>query len=328
LTLGGHGAGTVADAVPRIIGGVRAALDSLAERLLRRPRLARDRILLATSADGIAWTKASDAPIVHPSHRRPHMTYFSAWDGARRLWVRASVFDASEDAWHTEIGHDAAWCDVRELGIRHLYAPSWDGDRVYGVVLRDGEPPRFGAFRARGGGPPAEELESEWEDASLFAVMHDLRVLRDGERLLAWAGVGESDSDVSIHRWESTDGGLRWAHHGVAVESPLHSPSLRLADNPSVVALPDGGWRMFFRTGERPALGNTIRSARSVDLETWEHEDGDRIAPGGRWDTHGVGFPHVWIDDDGEWHMLYAGYWGATRAAAATADHWRAIESY
>lgn len=312
-----------------MIPPMRATLDSLAERLLRRPRLVRDRVLAATSQDGLTWRKAPDAPIVHPSHRRPHMTYFSALDESGRLWLRASVYDAAEDAWHTELGHGRGWYDVRKLGIRHLYAPSWDGSRVYGVVVRDGEPPRPGAYRIDAAGRPAEAVPGEWEGIEQFEVVHDVRVLRVGDRLAAWAGVGASDSDVSIHCWESTDGGNTWAHRGRAVESPLQSASLRLADNASVVQAPDGSWRMFFRTGERPALGNVICSARSVDLETWEHETGERIAPGGRWDTHGVGFPHAWVDAaSGEWRMLYAGYWGDTPAAAATVDHWRGIDAY
>lgn len=305
---------------------MRGALDSLAERLLRRPRLVRDRILSATSADGLTWQKTNAPPVVHPSHRRTHMTYFSARDDAGRLWIRASVYDPAEEAWHTEIGHGRRWHDVRDLGIRHLYAPSWAGDRVYGVVVRDGEPPRPGRYRADDSGRPVEPLDSAWEGIERFPVMHDLRVVRVDGTLHAWAGVGGSDSDVSVHHWESADAGATWTHHGVAVTTPLESAPLRLADNPSVVRAPDGGWRMFFRTGDRPALGNVIRSASSTDLRSWKHEDGVRVEPGGRWDTHGVGFPHVWIDAHGQWHMLYAGYWGEAPGAAEAVERWKRME--
>jgi hypothetical protein len=303
---------------------VHAALDSVAERLLRRPRLVRDRILGATSDDGLTWQKSGSPPIVHPSHRHPHMTYFAAHDDEARLWVRASVHDG--DGWHTELGQGRRWFDMRELGLRHFYAPSWVDGCIYGVAIVDGRPPRFERRRSADGGAPRELVESEWEDAARFTVVHDLHVVRGGAGALrAYAGVGESDADVAIHAWTSDDGGARWTHEGVAVASPFESAALQLANNPAVVALDGGGWRMYFRTGEQPALGNSIRSARSDDGLSWQHEEGARIAPGGRWDTHGVGFPHVW-GEDGGWRMLYAGYWGDTPAAEETAAHWHATE--
>lgn len=301
----------------------RAVLDSVAERVLRRPRLVRDRVLSASSRDGLNWVKLADPPLTHPSHRRPHMTYFSAFDDRARLWIRASVYDATEQAWHTELGHDGRWHDVREAGFQHLYAPSWDGAHVYGVVVNGAGERTIGCFHTGDDGGLGDAISQEWEGLDGHAVLHDVRVLRVSGRLQAWVSVGASESRVAIHHWGSVDG-KTWAYGGEALRSPMES-SYSVADNPSVVGTPEGGFRMFFRTGTRPALGNVIRSARSTDLAEWSHEPGERIAPGGRWDTHGVGFPHVWVDEDrGEWRMLYAGYWGDTPRARETVDHWRA----
>jgi hypothetical protein len=297
---------------------VRAVLDSVIERALGRPRLVRDRVLLAESDDGLAWRKRDGVHITHPSHRRSHMTYFTAFDPDGRLWVRASVFDPAAEQWYTELGRGRRWIDVRPLGLDHLYAPSWDGPRLYGV---DGVRPVCFATGDRH--EPVERVEQSWERIESFPLVQDLALVRvDAGRLVALVSAGVSDADVAIHRWESGDG-VEWGYGGVAVTSPFSGGGFRLANNPSVVALGDGSWRMYFRTGERLVVGNAVHSAVSPDLVSWQHEDGARIAPGGRWDSHGAGFPHVWRDDDGGWRMHYAGYWGATPGADSTEERWR-----
>lgn len=79
---------------------------------------------------------------------------------------------------------------------------------------------------------------------------------------------------------------------------------------------------MYFRIGDRPAVGNAICSAVSTDLESWQLEPGVRVAPGGRWDTHGAAFPHVERDRDGGYVMHYTGYWGRCSEGAAAARYW------
>jgi hypothetical protein len=303
---------------------IRAAVDSVIERAFGRPRLARDRVLLATSDDGLTWRKHDGIHITHPSHRRSHMTYFTAFDSDGRLWVRASLWDAASATWHTELGHGRRWFDVRPLGVDHLYAPRWDGSRLYGIVTTPGEGTAPACFRTGRDHEPVARLAQEWEALDTFPVMHDLWLTRVGERrVVAFVSAGRSDAEVAVHRWESHDGTV-WSYEGEALASPFSAGHFRLADGPCVVAVGDGSWRMYFRSGERLVLGNTIRSARSGDLERWSHEAGDRIGPGGRWDSHGAGFPHVWRDERAnEWLMHYAGYWGATRRAAAAEERWR-----
>ena len=80
---------------------------------------------------------------------------------------------------------------------------------------------------------------------------------------------------------------------------------------------------MYFRTGRRPVLGNTIRSAASRDGSAWTHDPGDRVIPGHLWDSHGAGFPDVTsARAGGGFEMRYCGYWGASPAARQTRRRW------
>lgn len=294
---------------------------SVLEQALGRPRLVRDRVLLATSDDGLRWRKDERVHLTHPSHRRAHMTYYTALDPRGRLWLRASLHDPATDRWYTALGRRGRWIDVRRLGVQHLYAPCWDGRRLYGVAAGPV------CFATDDDDEPVAPVDQDWEGMAQFPVVNDLWLTRvESGRLVAFASVGTSDADMSIHRWESADG-LAWAYAGHAVGSPFDSDGFRVANNPCVVAVGDGSWRMYFRSGERLVLGNSIRSARSDDLALWRHEDGDRIAPGGRWDSHGAGFPRVWRETGrgGRWRMHYAGYWGATPLAAETEERWRRV---
>jgi hypothetical protein len=219
------------------------------------------------------------------------------------------------------MAHDRRWHDVRTAGVDHLYAPSWVRGGVYGVAKPLGGGRGYPVRFARGDdGQPVREETQEWEGIDGFAIVEDMAIVERDDRLVAFVSVGTSRAAIAIHRWESPDG-TAWTHGGVAIASPYDTP-YQLANNPSVVKLDDGTYRAYFRTGERAVLGNHIRSAVSDDGETWRHEDGVRIAPGGRWDSHGVGFPHVWRDADGGWRMLYAGYWGDTPAACSTREFW------
>jgi hypothetical protein len=60
-------------------------------------------------------------------------------------------------------------------------------------------------------------------------------------------------------------------------------------------------------------------------LFDWVHDPADAITPGGRWDDQGAGFPFVRPDRSGGFEMYYAGWWGRSKAAAATRDHWRDV---
>ena len=82
---------------------------------------------------------------------------------------------------------------------------------------------------------------------------------------------------------------------------------------------------LLFST-QPPAIDNVIRSAVSTDLANWKLEPGERIAPGGVWDAHGVGFPFVMSDDAG-FIMYYTGYWGQCSEGEAAARYWSTARS-
>jgi hypothetical protein len=253
------------------------------------------------------------------------MAYYSAVDADGVPWLRASVHDPASDEWHTVFGRvgDAAseWWDSRTAGLRHLYSPSWCAGFLFGIVAERQGAPR--CFAPGADGRPTDAVEQRWEAIDRFEVVEDVTVVESDGSFSAFASVGQSAWSLELHRWHSTDG-RDWEYAGHALSSPVAGDRFTLANNPSVTRVEDG-WRMYFRTGTRPALGNHIRSAVSSDLLTWRHDEGVRVMPGGRWASHGVGFPTVWKTADGLWRMLYAGYWGDVDAAAAVARHWSAI---
>jgi hypothetical protein len=295
------------------------------ERLIGRPLLVRDRVLRAVSDDGLVWQKDDSVHLTHPSHNLAHMTYYTAHDSRGRLWLRASVHDPATDAWHTEMGRpgERSWWDARVLGLAHLYAPCWMDGRLYGVGVTSGGRPEVVCFETGEDELPMSRIGQQWERIAQLGTVRDLCIFRADDESHAWVCLGSSMSALRIHHWQSADG-VAWSYRGPAVAAPAPTPVFDVAESPSVTA-DAGGWRMYFRTGDRPALGNVIRSAYSNDLESWRHEEGVRVAPGGRWDSHGVGFPRVWKDARLGWVMLYAGYWGRVGAAGATARHWEEL---
>jgi hypothetical protein len=86
----------------------------------------------------------------------------------------------------------------------------------------------------------------------------------------------------SVH-WVPSDPGLRWVKDpGIVIAPPDDSGEWK-ALTPNVVALPGGGYRMYFTIvgpgrDYAPARG-VIRSAISVDGSAWEIEAGDRLQP-------------------------------------------------
>ena len=298
---------------------IRSTTQSVAERCLGRPFRARDRILRATSVDGLEWTKDRSFVFPQPDFGTDRMAYFATEDPSGTLWFRSSVLDRQSATWHTELHDGNHWWDVASLGVTHLYAPVWDGWRMYGVVEDQSARRRVACFEARPGRLPDTELELSWPDLKPKGQVEDVFVLRANGHFHAWCSVVWSDISTTITQWRSSDG-RTWERVLPDVESPLQT-GFMLANNPTVIAL-GGSWRMYFRTGDRPALGNRIVSATSTDLSTWVHEEGVRVSPGDLWDSHGAGFPFVRRSETHGFEMYYAGYWGACRAGERVAASW------
>ncbi|MEJ7784790.1 MAG: hypothetical protein WKF96_08305 [Solirubrobacteraceae bacterium] len=299
-------------------GNVRAVARSVLESVVNRPFKPRDRILRATSLDGTAFVADPRFRLTHPAHGRDHMTYSRCEDEHGRLWARASLLDAGQ--WSTEITDGRRWHSVAPLGLRHLMSPSWSGARLYGIGIDVDDVSRPVCFARGASGWPEREVAQHFETAAGGLGPQDLWVVASPGGQTAF-GTITAPRGSSIHRWISTDGAT-WAYAGEAVQAQNDDAFL---SDPCVVRTPDG-WRMFLRAGRTPVLGARIRSAVASDPAAWRLEDGDRISPGGRWASHGVGFPFARVDEAG-WELYYTGFWGACRASQDVARRWSLAEA-
>jgi hypothetical protein len=83
----------------------------------------------------------------------------------------------------------------------------------------------------------------------------------------------------SVH-FASTDPGTSWSKDGwIAIDLDRQDPAAKVV-TPNVVALPGGGYRMYFEAGsrDRPTV---VLSAHSDDGLTWQREDGIRVGQAG-----------------------------------------------
>tara|TARA_B100000579_G_C22824288_1_gene852256 strand:- start:1468 stop:2199 length:732 start_codon:yes stop_codon:yes gene_type:complete len=96
----------------------------------------------------------------------------------------------------------------------------------------------------------------------------------------------------------------------------------QLINNPSVVQLQDGRFRMYFRGSNKNAFRSCIYSAISNDGLDFALESGTRMNYNGKYERHGVGFPNV-IKFDDHWKMFYAGYWGKHLMQPLTVLRWK-----
>jgi hypothetical protein len=81
----------------------------------------------------------------------------------------------------------------------------------------------------------------------------------------------------------SLDGGLTFRREpGLRIE-PGSGPDSLCAFAPEVLALPGGGYRMYYAGYGAPNRASVL-AARSEDGLQWEKETGPALVPGGRWD--------------------------------------------
>lgn len=215
--------------------------------------------------------------------------------------------------WTSELRGADASISARELGLKRFDGFSFAGNRLYLAVGREQGGARIRAYDISL--EPPQELSQNWQGLASFHEVVDVCVLQIKQNWLAWISAGKGGTDFAIYQFYSTDG-LTWLLDGV----PL-GENCGYHNNPSVVDDGAGGWRMYFRQGMTPALGNVIASAVSSEGRNWKIETGERIRPGGLWDTHGVAFPFV-RRDGGRYTMYYTGYWGDCAEGHAAARYW------
>lgn len=294
-------------------------IENIGERFLARPFGAKDWILRAVSNDGLLWKKDgifhfNKAPLTAQS-----MAYYAAMKSNDEIWFHTSVLRRGEDRWESLLTSGRKSISAREVGFRNLYSPCWCDDLLYCVAVGESGVKEIVAIS--GGEGVRRCIPQNWVGLSQFDGIEDVCVLKFELQWHAWVAVSR-EANTFITHWVSLDG-QTWREQKVALESPYRSSWYQLANNPCVVRLSDGFWRMYFRTGKRPATGNVICSAISSNLVDWQHEKGERILPGGKWDHHGVGFPFVYYEHSTKlWVMYYAGFWGHSRAGEAVRKYW------
>lgn len=294
-------------------------LENIGERLFNKPFGARDWILRAFSNDGLHWEKDASFRFNSAPLTAQAMSYYVGMGPEFELWFHTSVLYRGEGKWQSLLRSKQCTITAKELGVQNVYSPSWCGDRLYCVFVHESGKREVTALSIREGCPRIVPLS--WEGLSNCGDVEDVFVLQDNDVWHAWLSV-RCKRKTAIRYCTSVDG-LFWTDRGVALESPYHSHWYQLANNPCVVPLGERGWRMYYRTGLSPAVGNVIASSFSDDLVKWKEDKTISIEPGGVWDRHGVGFPFVYYDrKNTKFVMYYAGYWGNSKAGNEVRDYW------
>lgn len=116
--------------------------------------------------------------------------------------------------------------------------------------------------------------------------------------------------------------GIHWfKENGVRFERGKPGMMARV-NNPFVVRLECGRYRMYFRGTDNNAYHSCIFSAISNNGKDFFLEDGQRIDYNGKYEKHGVGFPNV-IKYGESWKMYYTGYWGRHLLEPYTIGKWK-----
>ena len=116
--------------------------------------------------------------------------------------------------------------------------------------------------------------------------------------------------------------GIYWVkERGVRLENG--NPGMKaLVNNPSVVRLECGRYRMYFRGADNNAYQSCIFSAISNNGKDFVPEEGQRMDYIGKYEKHGVGFPNV-VKCGESWKMYYTGYWGRHLLEPLTLSRWK-----
>jgi hypothetical protein len=282
---------------------------------LVRPR---DVVLSAASADGLVWRREA-SPVLQDDAWGTKMFYYPkvvAYDGGCRLFYPAgaasggfaSLWTADKEAWQPEEGWrfslPASAAEFRADGpdIVHWGPGDW---RLF-FAASDGDVWRL--FQSRSvdgrnwdGYSPCLDLSADGrfnqaKDPCLYRV--------DGRWFLCFTRFVPYGPSVLVLARQNGEG---WQVFSEL--SGLNLDGWRVR-TPCIVALPGGGWRMYFsRYPAGTARHSRLDCAYADDGVNWHLEREAVLAPGGRYDGHGVFCPSVVRVEDG-WRLFYAGYWG------------------
>ncbi|MEE3235102.1 MAG: hypothetical protein VX294_13105 [Candidatus Latescibacterota bacterium] len=289
-----------------------------------------DRILSASSEDGLNFTRDDSICIESHSTLRPEMLYFPSVNrlanGQYRMYFHSSR--KTKGSWNGEIysalstngihwTRESALCINNPLvKYEHVQSPHFLNYRSQKMLYfcgrtKGGPYSPFVAYTNDGRSffdPISLDLNFNYaiSDFCIFEFENFLRMYFSKEN-----NIGSAISEK----------GKRWKLEEEYRLRPGARGLKKLVNNPSVVQLEDGRFRMYFRGSNKNAFNSRIFSAISDDGLQFTLEGGTRMDYSGKYELHGVGFPNV-VKFDTHWKMYYAGYWGKHLIQPLTILRW------
>lgn len=308
---------------------MKSAIDRLVS-LSGKGLYPRDRILSATSSDGIEWRREAGAridvgfgspvdmayyPFVVSDSKRSLRMYFY---GSNRFHQKrkGGIYSAlSVDGlhWRVEKGlrmENGENSTCKAPVLVKIFKQSW---RMYFVEFDSNRIGRLFSAISKDGllwnrekgvrlSPKVLQLQGvrSLVDAS-FA-----KIGNDGYRLYFSALRGPQSSIYSA----VSEDGLDWkVEKGERIAN--QDGMWMTVNNPCVIKESNSEWRMYFRGGNKLALENALYMARSKNGIDWTVL-GKVLAPSkfNPYERHGLGFPFILPLTNGESRIYYTGYWG------------------
>lgn len=221
-------------------------------------------ITVRTSADGLSWSQARRLDLTEAGEQLRNPAVLPLPDGTYVM-----IYEGVRD---------------ERLATRST--------RFYRAVSRDG----FAFEKTPGAGTSGAVLEPTPGDAA-FISAPDLVRIPSGIRVYFNAADG-----LRVEAARSTDSGLTWVREGPVSIAGL-AAGTRAAD-PDVLALPGGGYRLFFAAGSAGSPVPAIFSATSADGLAFTLDPGDRLEPADR-TVHRVD-PDVVETGPGSYRLYFA----------------------
>ncbi|MFC1544758.1 hypothetical protein ACFL4X_01190 [Gemmatimonadota bacterium] len=297
-----------------------------AENLLRIPIFPRDRILSATSSDGINWRRNAGVAVDVKGEHGSEMVYWPhvvQFDGFKRMYFMGShlvggnwrerilsAISVQGGEWTIEPGERIS-PDSEQEG-RKVYSP-WivpisRGYRMYYSAKNDyGRTNILSAVSSDGIEWTREPGIRLSTPSSVFESVSGPSVIRRNGDWLMFCTCGTGC--ISGIGKACSEDGLNWVLITERQRDVINPGPRMSACNPSIVQLNDGTLRMYFSGHDETVNTSRIYVAESRDGNVW---DAGRqcLDHSGNYERHGVDFCHAVNEADGNWLLYYTGFWG------------------
>ncbi|MFA5867844.1 MAG: hypothetical protein WC891_07800 [Actinomycetota bacterium] len=160
---------------------------------------------------------------------------------------------------------------------------------------------QFGLKQAETTFPEPEEVWAKEESARIdVGISPDVVRLPDASWRMYYAVEEGIVSAIS-------QDGLKWSkEEGVRINPNKKSKDQRLVDNPAIIKLKEGGYRMLYEGSDATQKNFAIFSAVSTDGSTWKKEKGVRLQDTNRFDQKIAATPDVVKPRGSSWYMYYS----------------------